>query len=106
MWYVITGAVGLALGIGLLIWALKERSKRNKEEKNVLKLELKNTLLERQNKDLGKVVQKHKENEERLEAQIGILKKTIDGLRERLVACKDPEAITDWLDSEMNDNNV
>ncbi len=106
MWYAIIGGIGLAIGIGLLIWALKERSARYNAEKEYLKCDLKNKLLERQNKDLNTIVQKHKDNEERLDKQIVVLKKTIDNLRERLVLCQDPQTIVDWLDNEMGDNNV
>jgi hypothetical protein len=106
MWYVIVAGVGLVLGVGLLIWALKERSARHKAEKESLNIGLRNIMLTQQNAALAKATEKHKEHEQRQEDQMEVLRKVIDGLRERLVSCQDPQAVTEWLDSEMADNDV
>lgn len=106
MWYVIVAGAGLALGLGLLIWGMLERSARHKAEKEALNIGLRNIMLTQQNGALTKATEKHKDHAKRQGDQLGVLRKVIKGLRERLVSCQDPQAVTEWLDSEMADNDV
>ena len=106
MWYAITGGAGLLLGLVLLIWALRERSKRSKAEEQSLKSEQRCKMLSRQVKDLSLALEAHKRQARKDEEQLEVLRTTIDGLRRKLVACQDPETISSWLDSELSDVDV
>lgn len=106
MWYVITGAAGLLLGIGLLIWAIVERKRRYEAEKQALKYAAKVERLDLQNRTLVTAIESLREAEDRYGDQVSVLRKTISSLRERLISCQDHQTITEWLESEMEDNNV
>jgi predicted RNase H-like nuclease (RuvC/YqgF family) len=101
MWYVIIGAAGLLLGLGLMVWALRERSARHKAEREVSDLE--DTI-----KWKDQAIKNWRDGFDRLDVEckrqdtfIMTLKSEIEELQTRLVAAKDPETIKDLLDEEL-----
>jgi hypothetical protein len=106
MSYAIIGGIGLLLGLGLMIWALRERSLRSDLEKdlNFAKNEqerhrklacLNADIAAQQTKDL-----------KRLSTQVTYLRSRLGNLRERLVKCRDPETIKEWLDEELKEEEI
>ena len=106
MWYLITAAAGLLLGLGLLIWGLRERSQRHKAELRCKdhwlerrKLEVKIQALQRQGRTARLEV-------ERSRGALDRLRTILDVARARLMRCTDPRTVKTWLDEEMKDNEV
>jgi hypothetical protein len=101
MWYVASLGGGLALGIGFLIWALKERSKRHAAETNLTKSRV---VVAGLRDDLEKAtvgINKLTDEGHARENQLKVLRETVDELRGRLRSCQDPEAIRSWLDTAL-----
>jgi uncharacterized coiled-coil DUF342 family protein len=99
----IGAASGLVLGLSLLVWCLRERSKRHDAEadaENARRL-LKDsrTAVSRLNTEIN-VVRKDRDS---CNAQIGVLRRTIAGLHEKLAECKDPEAVEKLLNDELGE---
>jgi len=99
----ISAGSGLVLGIALLIWGLRERSKRHRAEvtrDNMAGL-LKDArgAIERLRTEVN-VIRQDRHN---CQAQIEVLRKTINGLHEKLAECKDPEAVEKLLNDELGD---
>jgi hypothetical protein len=104
MGYAIVGGIGLLLGIALLIWALRERSKRHGAESSLKDAQVKRVEAER----IAGVNLAHAKE---LEAQAQRLNDQIEVQRGRLTECRgrlaeggSPAAIKDWLDSELKEN--
>jgi hypothetical protein len=102
----IVGGVGLAVGLGLLIWGLVERGKRAKAEQRVVKLEgeLK-TALEKKREQAAVHDMRLKNADAKSTRQnneVARLNAIVAELRRRLLACDDPATIDAWLDDELN----
>jgi hypothetical protein len=92
---------GLLLGIGLMIWGLVERKKRYEAEKKAMRAEDLKRLMKIRLENTLKQVEASNEDKKKAENQIGMLRGTIDKLRDRLKECKDPETIKNWLEEEL-----
>lgn len=106
MWYVITAGAGLALGLGLLIWGLRERSKRHTAERALdlaLAAEVNARRIADQNAVRADVLENHSQ---RLDEELGLLRARLKVAYERLVKTNDPEAIRSWLDDELKGGEV
>lgn len=101
MGYVITGGVGLVLGVGLLIWALRERSKCARAEKAATDADhrLRAALIQA---DMNaQVAQEAADSQQRVVSQLNVLRERLYEARRRLAKCGDPKAVQDWLDEEL-----
>jgi hypothetical protein len=101
MWYAIIGAAGLALGLGLMIWALRERSKRHAAEKQAIEAldrEGKATRVAADNARAAKDVEAYNT---RLEAQVNQLRDRLDAARLILGERGSDVAVKKWLDEEL-----
>jgi len=92
---------GLLLGLALMIWGLRERSKRHAAEKG----EAAAKLLEHGAKmtaanNAARVMELDAEIK-RIGDQLAFVRSKLSEARERLVKCEDPQAIKDWLDAEL-----
>lgn len=99
---IILGISGLALGLSLMIWALKERTKRHNAEREVIDLLKKVGELElgiRHNVQAAKTA---RDNNLLMKKQLKELRTMLLQTRLRLVECKDPKVIKTWLDHELN----
>lgn len=102
----IAGGGGLAVGLALMIWALTERSKRAKAErqrdeeyKHAAELNLVATRNGIHAAELAKQLQ-------RVEEQLAHLRQALTDTTERLRSCRDPQSLADWLKAELQfDNN-
>jgi len=94
---------GLVLGLALLIWALRERTKRHdaemERESAFSKYKDAQSTADRLRIQLG-VVRKDLEHSQ---GQIDVLRKTISGLHEKLAECKDPAAVEKLLNDELGE---
>lgn len=94
---------GLVLGISLLIWGLKERSKRHTAE--LARESIRSLLKDTQNANVRlrteiDVVRKDREN---CQAQLQVLRDALAKLYEKLAECKDPVAVERLLNDELGE---
>lgn len=106
MSYVIIAGAGLLLGLGLLVWGLRERAKRHAAEKQALRLSTQLNAAKEKGEKLAQMALKHRQEMKQAELAASKLRDTMDLLRTRLIACQDPTTIKEWLDHEMADNDV
>ena len=101
MGYLITGGAGLLLGLGLLIWGLRERSKRHAAERaaDAAKNELEGAAAQADKNALA--ARKAEDFAERLDGQVTVLRDRLREARTRLAQCGDPKAVKAWLDQEL-----
>jgi hypothetical protein len=99
--YVISIGAGLALGLGLLIWGLRERSKRHAAERRADKAGKEVWAADARALANAKAAGQSEELHQRSAEQVEVLRARLREARERLVQCQDPKAIKDWLDSEL-----
>jgi hypothetical protein len=100
MYYIICVAVGLALGLAMMIWALTERSKRHTAEENLIKKEVEVGDAKRIAENNVVAVKAVKEELARSEATCTVLRTKIDSMNAVMVKCKDIATIKEWLDKE------
>lgn len=101
MGYAITGAAGLLVGIGFLIWALRERSARHKAEKaTAVALSERGEALRVADSNI-KIVKNVREYNIRLSEQVIRLRGQLNETRMRLAKAGNPKAIKEWLDKEL-----
>lgn len=101
MGYAISAGAGLLVGIGFLIWALRERSARQAAEKAQAKAEVvaaQNATIAENNVKLANELQAGILKEQ---ARLAVLNSTIRELRGKLVTCRDPQTVKSWLDAEL-----
>ena len=104
MGYVIVGGIGLLLGIALLIWALRERSKRHGAESTLKDEQVKRAEAERiAGVNLARASEMEAQSR-RLDAQLIAQRGRLNECRGRLAEGGSPEAIKDWLDSELKED--
>jgi len=106
MWYIITAGAGLALGIGLMIWALTERSKRHAAERAADAAEQKEKAQRQLAAQNASAAQNLEMQHGRMKEQLGILRGQLEETRKRLAESGDPEAIKSWLDDELKGGAV
>jgi len=103
MWYAIVGGTGLAVGIWLLIWALKERSARHSAERAA---DAPCLLRAKAEEIAGENVHRVGEPKGQLEAveiELATLRGRLNEARVRLAECGDPQAVKKWLDDELGE---
>jgi uncharacterized FlaG/YvyC family protein len=101
MGYAIGAGAGLAIGIGFLIWALVERSKRAAAESSAQKAQLKILELSRSADNNREVAEAAQQQTKRVEEQLALMRSCLDEARKRLAQCGDPQAIRSWLDENL-----
>jgi len=103
MWYLIVAASGLVLGLGLLIWALRERQVKHEA---IISLEKARSAVKDLRIDIARTRNEAAVNRldrNRAQAQIDVLHKTVNGLHEQLAACEDPVAVAKLLRAELGE---
>lgn len=102
-WVLVAAGSGLLLGLTLLVWVLKERSKRHAAEEKATKLESEVAILQGANANQAALINQRDKELGRQAKQLLTLRNTISKLREQLVECRDPEAIKQWLEDELKE---
>jgi uncharacterized protein HemX len=100
VWYAIIAAVFLAVGIGLMIWALRERAKRHDAERAADKAEAARKEAVRvgdRNADAAEALQAAND---RLETQVEELRYRVREARKLLKERAPMSTIKEWLDAE------
>jgi hypothetical protein len=101
MWYAIFIILGLSLGIGMMIWALRERSKRFAAEKKMneeVQYRLKAEQVADTNREsLERVLQ----DLDKANNTIKKLYQELEDVKNMLIKCGDAKALKDWLSSEL-----
>jgi hypothetical protein len=106
MGYAIVGGIGLAVGLGLMVWALLERKKRSQAEL-ALKDERVKRIEAQRIADANRArVTELSENVAKLDAQLFVQRQRISECRERLAEGGTPAAIKRWLDSELGEDQL
>ncbi len=103
MGYLITGGVGLALGLGLLIWAVRLKGKLTAARKAAMESDLhridavriadKNTAAARATDTMNT----------RLSNQVVALQMKLKSARERLIKTRDPKTIKAIIDEDLKE---
>lgn len=106
MGYAIVGGVGLLVGIGLMIWALRERSKRHEAERKADAAEAAATAARKLSADNAAAAQNLEMQHGRMSEQLQILRSALQEARRRLAESGDPEAVKAWLDEELKGGAV
>jgi hypothetical protein len=101
MWYIIIGGIGLAIGLGLMVWALRERSARHVAEQRAIESDMFRRTAEtiaNANKERCEELEKqmHQTNQ-----QLGSMRGRLNEARSLLEKSKDPKLIKTWLDAEL-----
>ena len=97
---------GLLLGLALMIWGLRERSKRHAAEREADKMRVQfREAKEIANANAGKAFVAE-ENATRLDSQIAGMRGRLAEMRTRLAECGDPKAIQKWLDDELGEKEL
>lgn len=101
MGYVISAGVGLAVGVGFLVFALVERSRRRSAE-------IARDEANQRFDDCRRIADQNIEKAQLLEEDFSRLARRENALRaalkeaeDRLIACSDPKAVKDWLTSVL-----
>lgn len=100
MWYAIIAAAFLAVGLGLMIWALRERTKRHEAERGAdaaRRAEQEAAALAEANAGAAGML---RDQVARLEAQISAQRDRLAELRKLLVDKAPMPVIKEWLDQE------
>jgi len=100
MWYAIVGGAGLLIGLGLLIWGLRERSKRHEAERAMDKALAAEKAMAALASANAKAAGELQEQIERLEGQITAQRERLAAARKILVEKAPMPVIKEWLDQE------
>lgn len=106
MGYVITAGIGLSLGLGLLVWALRLQGKLAEAVQKMAAEKARADAAHRVAEGNVKIAESAIKDAQRIQAQVAVLRATTDELRKRLVACQDPETIKTWLDETLKEEVV
>ena len=106
MWYVIVAGAGLALGLGLMIWALTERSKRHAAERKADEAAGKEEAARRLADQNAAAAQNLEFQHTRMNEQLQVLREELQRARKRLAELGEPGAVKDWLDDELKGGAV
>lgn len=101
MGYVIAAGIGLALGIGLLIWALRERGRRQDAEERALKLTLEIAQLNVNLAQYGARCTRLTTDREAAEVQLQKLRELLDDAQALLKTSTDIKTVKNWLDEVL-----
>lgn len=101
MGYVITAGSGLLLGIGLLIWAIRERSKRADAEKGLITAQATLRMRDLAAQDMERTIKTLQLENRQINKEAVAVREAYKASLERLKACKDPEAVQSWLEEEL-----
>jgi len=97
----IAGGSGILLGLGLLLWALRERSKRHGAELRAMEAEKVKEEFESAAEHNAEISSELEVQAQRLSEQLAILRNRLSEARVRLAKAGSPEAIKEWLDKEL-----
>jgi hypothetical protein len=92
---------GLFLGLGLMIWGLRERSKRHAAEKGEATAKLAEHGARMTAANNAAQAMELEAELKRVGAQLDFVRSRLSQARERLIKCEDPQAIKEWLDAEL-----
>jgi len=106
MGYAIVGGIGLFVGIGLMIWALRERSKRHEAERKADKAQQERADFERAVKHNAQVAVNAEAETKRVERELDGVRLQLSEVRKRLAQCGDPKAVKAWLDDELKEEDL
>ena len=106
MGYAISIGAGLLVGIGLLIWALGERSKRHKAERAADAAAKERDDFERRAQENAESAAKSEEFAQRLSKQVDGLRTKIRELVLRLAKGAKPDDVREWLREELDEEEV
>lgn len=101
MWYAICLGIGLAIGVGFLIWALRERAKRGDAEKGMDAALAQVTRLEEHIKKEQIIAANLQAELARENARVTVLRRALEEAQQRLLSCNDPKAVREWLEAEL-----
>jgi len=101
MGYAIVGGAGLIVGLGLMIWALRERTLRHFAERKADEEAAHRARFEAQAVENAEVAQELDSMSKRLMVESETIRSRLEETRIRLAQCGDPKAVKDWLDSEL-----
>lgn len=106
MWYLITFGAGLLVGLGFLIWALRERSLRHTAERE-------RDAAKEQQRSTAKKLEAVKALVEQLQVELkqardgaSALRLALQEAQKRLLECNDPATVKAWLDEELAKTNL
>jgi len=102
MWYAITGGAGIALGLGMMIFGLVERSKRHKAERAKDQAEQDRERYREASEKSALAALDAEAEAKRFDEQLVTLRRRLAEARERLAKSGDPKAIKEWLDFELS----
>jgi uncharacterized protein HemX len=106
MGYVIVAGAGLAVGLGLMIWALTERGKRHEAERKADEAEHREQAQRELANQNASAAQNLEMQHGRMSEQLSVLRKALEEARTRLAESGDPEAVKTWLDEELKGGEV
>jgi hypothetical protein len=106
MGYVISIGAGFAVGLGMLIFALVERSKRRKAEKRAGKAAEERKEFENAAAANAEAAEQAVGDRIRADQQVAVLRKQLHDVRMKLATGGKPKAIKEWLDEELKDEVV
>jgi hypothetical protein len=101
MGYLATAGGGLVLGIALMIWGLRERSKRHAAEKAQAAAQLAEHAAKMVAANNAARAMELEAEVKKVDDQLDFVRQRLSEARDRLVSCEDPQAIKDWLDAEL-----
>ena len=101
MWYLITFGAGLLVGVAFLIWALRERSVRQKaeQERDKAKEDLRDSV--RRLALVQALVEQLQLELKQSRDTSTMLRLSLQETQKMLLQCNDPATIKTWLDEEM-----
>ena len=106
MWYAIVGGLGLAVGLGLMIWALRERNARLAAERAADRSDKDRLVaVDVANANAAQASELAEANK-RIEAEVALLRGRLNEARVRLAETGDPKAVKGWLDSELGEETL
>lgn len=107
MWgVVITAAAFLAVGLSLMVWALRERSKRHEAEKATVQARVKEDEHRRLAAKNAGTVQNLEMQHGRMSEELTILRTALEKARKLLAESGDPETVKAFLDEQLKGGPV
>jgi len=103
MTLLISTGTGLLLGLGLLIWGLRERSARHEAERKAAFEAARALGWRHQSEQHAKIAQQLDDSTQRVHLQLDQSVARLASVRERLAQCSDPQVIKEWLDDELRE---
>jgi hypothetical protein len=106
VWYAIIGGAGLALGIGFMIWALRERKLRYEATAAAAKAMVALADQRKLARDNAEKAQNLEFNCTKLNEIIVAQRNALSEAHNRLVQCEDPTTIKGWLDDVLKGGSL